>query len=70
MKKAGIADLSRNIQSFIEKVHKRVEILPIEEMSAMVQSFYQALAKRLETHENFVGLSDEERKRICNLTER
>ena len=24
----------------------------------MVQNFYQALAKRLESHENFVGLTD------------
>jgi len=70
VKKAGIADLSRNIQSFIEKVHKRVEILPIEEISVMVQNFYQALAKRLEVHENFSGLSEEERSHICDLTER
>merc|ERR1719153_1188486 len=33
VKAAGITDLSRNIQSFIEKVHKRVEMLPIEEVS-------------------------------------
>ena len=70
VKKAGIADLSRNIQSFIEKVHKRVELLPIEEVSVMVQNFYQALAKRLENHENFVGLTEEERSMICDLTER
>ena len=70
VKKAGIADLSRNIQSFIEKVHKRVEILPIEEVAVMVQNFYQALAKRLETHENFQGLTEEERSKICDLTER
>lgn len=70
VKKAGIADLSRNIQSFIEKVHKRVEILPIEEISVMVQNFYQALAKRLEVHENFAGLAEEERSHICDLTER
>ena len=70
VKKAGIADLSRNIQSFIEKVHKRVEILPIDEMSAIVQTFYQALAKRLDSHENFTGLTEEERKHICDLTER
>ena len=60
----------RNIQGFIEKVHKRVEILPIEEISAMVQNFYQALAKRLETHENFAGLQEDERTTICDLTER
>ena len=70
VKKAGIADLSRNIQSFIEKVHKRVELLPIEEVSVMVQNFYQALAKRLESHENFAGLREEERSMICDLTER
>merc|ERR1719470_631867 len=70
VKKAGIADLSRNIQSFIEKVHKRVEILPIEEISVMVQNFYQALAKRLEVHENFSGLAEDERSHICDLTER
>jgi len=70
VKKAGIADLSRNIQSFIEKVHKRVEVLPIDEISAMVQNFYQALARRLEVHENFSGLSEEERSHICDLTER
>merc|ERR1719369_1594486 len=70
VKKAGIADLSRNIQSFIEKVHKRVEVLPIEEISVMVQNFYQALSRRLEVHENFSGLSEDERIRICDLTER
>ena len=36
----------------------------------MVQNFYQALAKRLENHENFVGLTEEERSMICDLTER
>ena len=41
VKSMGITDLSRNIQSFIEKVHKRVEVLPIEELAAMVQNFYQ-----------------------------
>ena len=70
MKKAGIADLSRNIQSFIEKVHKRVEVLPIEEISVMVQNFYQALSRRLEVHENFSGLSEDERGHICDMTER
>jgi len=70
VKKAGIADLSRNIQSFIEKVHKRVEVLPIEEISVMVQNFYQALSRRLEVHENFSGLSEDERSHICDLTER
>merc|ERR1719369_2001088 len=70
VKKAGIADLSRNIQSFIEKVHKRVEVLPIEEISVMVQNFYQALSRRLEVHENFSGLSEDERSRICDMTER
>jgi len=70
VRKSGMADLSRNIQGFIEKVHKRVEILPIEEISAMVQNFYQALAKRLETHENFAGLQEDERTTICDLTER
>ena len=54
----------------MEKVHKRVEILPIEEISAMVQNFYQALSKRLETHDNFAGLDEDERTKICDLTER
>ena len=67
---AGITDLSRNIQSFIDKVHRKVEVLPIEEMSSMVQNFYQALARRLETHENFTGLGEEERGVICDMTER
>jgi len=70
VKKAGIADLSRNIQSFIEKVHKRVELLPIDDVSVMVKNFYEALARRLEVHENFSGLSEEERSHICDLTER
>ena len=70
VKKTGVADLSRNIQNFMEKVHKRVEILPIEEISAMVQNFYQALSKRLETHDNFAGLEEDERTKICDLTER
>jgi len=70
VKSVGITDLSRNIQSFIDKVHKRVESLPIEQVSVMVQNFYQALARRLETHENFVGLTEEERGRISDLTER
>lgn len=70
VKKAGIADLSRNIQSFIDKVHRKIEILSIEEMSSMVQAFYLALAKRLEAHENFIGLQEEERAIICDMTER
>ena len=41
VKSIGITDLSRNIQSFIDKVHKRVDTLPIEQVSVMVQNFYQ-----------------------------
>ena len=41
VKSVGITDLSRNIQSFIDKVHKRVDTLPIEQVSVMVQNFYQ-----------------------------
>ena len=47
-----------------------MESLPIEEISVMVQNFYQALSKRLEGHENFAGLTEEERAHICDLTER
>merc|ERR1740123_428341 len=36
----------------------------------MVQNFYQALSKRLETHDNFAGLEEDERTKICDLTER
>ena len=88
VKSVGITDLSRNIQSFIDKVHKRVETLPIEQVSVMVQNFYQvsnfkvvpcgnfklvldqALNRRLETHDNFVGLTEDERTHICDLSER
>ena len=70
VKKTGIAELSKNIQSFIDMINKRVEVLPIEEISSIVQNFYQALSWRLETHENFNGLQEEERSHICDLTER
>jgi len=69
-RRQGMADLSRNIQSFVEKVNKRIEILPIEEVAAMVQNFYQALWKRLETHENFQGLEEGDIKTISDYTER
>ena len=71
------------------KVHKRVDTLPIEQVSVMVQNFYQvsiqdsklchaeikqnpdqALNRRLETHDNFVGLTEDERTHICDLSER
>ena len=61
VKSVGITDLSRNIQSFIDKVgllssrsifsikslkvHKRVDTLPIEQVSVMVQNFYQVDSK-------------------------
>ena len=70
VKKTGVADLSRIIQNFIEKVHKSVELFPIEEISVMVQNFYRALSERLETHDNFARLEEEERTKICDLTER
>jgi len=65
-----MADLSRNIQSFVEKVNKRVDILPVDELAAMVQNFYQALSKRLENHENFQGLSHDDIKTVSDYTER
>jgi len=70
VKKNGMADLSRNIQSFVEKVNKRVDILPVDELAAMVQNFYQALSKRLENHENFQGLSHDDIKTVSDYTER
>ncbi|XP_023322153.1 rab5 GDP/GTP exchange factor isoform X2 [Eurytemora carolleeae] len=69
-RKTGMTDLSRNIQNFVDKINKRMETHPIEEVAAMFQTFYQALTKRLETHENFQGLSQDEIQTISDYTER
>jgi hypothetical protein len=31
---------------------------------------FKALERRLETHENFIGLTEEDRSKICDFTER
>jgi len=70
VKKSGMEDLSKNIQYFIKRINKKIDDMKIEDLAAMVQNFYQELAKRLETHDNFSGLSHEEIKKIEDFTER
>ena len=51
------------IQDFVDDVHKNTES-SIDELSSKVQKFY------LETSKRFSVLDDEDRARICDLTER
>ena len=104
VKSVGITDLSRNIQSFIDKVgmalvFKKLSMIfkgaqksghlanrtslrygpkllsgslpmPRGIWGLFAYQICQALNRRLETHDNFVGLTEDERTHICDLSER
>ena len=47
-------DITKHVRNFIEKVQANGEV-PIEDISEMVQDFYQNMNDRMETHTLFKG---------------
>ncbi|CAB4058083.1 RABGEF1 [Lepeophtheirus salmonis] len=62
----GNADISRQIKSLIDPISKKADIIPIDDISNIVQDFYRRLQKRLECHQLFRDLTEEERSTILD----
>uniref|UniRef100_A0A0K2U5L6 Rab5 GDP/GTP exchange factorlike [Saccoglossus kowalevskii] n=1 Tax=Lepeophtheirus salmonis TaxID=72036 RepID=A0A0K2U5L6_LEPSM len=66
----GNADISRQIKSLIDPISKKADIIPIDDISNIVQDFYRRLQKRLECHQLFRDLTEEERSTILEYSEK
>jgi hypothetical protein len=54
MRKQSALDVSKHVRSIIEKMQHAGE-LPIEDLTDIVQDFYQTMADRVQTHSVYKG---------------
>jgi hypothetical protein len=75
----GVSDVSKQVKGLVDKLTRAASSLPllpsasqdhIDDLSALVQEFYQQLQKRLETKDVFHALSDEDIKKIMDYSEK
>ncbi|KAL5016549.1 hypothetical protein ScPMuIL_006138 [Solemya velum] len=66
--KTSAVDISKNVRHIVEKVQQNVD-RPIEELSEMVQDFYQHMSDRLNSHSLYKGL-DAEVETVLGFMER
>jgi len=75
----GVSDVSKQVKGLVEKVTIAANNLPllpsasqdnVDDLSALVQEFYQQLQKRLETKEVYHVLTDEDIKTILDFSEK
>ncbi|XP_014671700.1 PREDICTED: rab5 GDP/GTP exchange factor-like isoform X2 [Priapulus caudatus] len=69
LRKPAAADVFKQIHAFVEKVQQS-EDMPIEDLSEMVQDFYQSMAERLQTHTAFKGFSEEQAEQLLGFIEK
>lgn len=69
LKEPAAQDIHKQTRMFIERTSKFAD-MPIDEMSELVQDFYQALNKRLETHIAFQDSAPEQLEQLMDFTEK
>jgi hypothetical protein len=60
-------DVRKFINSFNVNVLKNADLGPVEELSEVVQNFYQVFAKRMEASSIYAGKTSELLIQICDL---
>ncbi|KAG1673502.1 Rab5 GDP/GTP exchange factor [Nymphon striatum] len=69
LSKPAAQDISRQIELFIDKVHKNSH-LATEDIGYLVQDFYGAMTERLESHQIFQGSTTEVIEKLMSYTEK
>lgn len=69
LKKAAAMDVSKQINSFCDRVSQNPD-MPIDEMSELVQDFYQTMAERLQTHPAFQSSTEEQITQLMDFIEK
>lgn len=54
LRKPAAIDVSKQVRGFIEKISQHGD-WPIEDLSELVQDFYQSMSERMQTHSLFKG---------------
>ena len=72
MERQGVSDVSKQVNEMVEKILKFPLSSPehIDDLSVLVQDNYQIFQRRLETAQFYKNLTDDDRDRIIDLTEK
>ena len=72
LEKPGVSDVSKQVNEMVDKILGFPITSPehIEDLSAIVQDIYQLFQKRLERSPIYKNLTDDDRDRIIDLTEK
>nr|KAG5690625.1 hypothetical protein BaRGS_018095 [Batillaria attramentaria] len=69
LRKPPALEVSKLVRGFIERIQQNIDS-PVEDLSEMVQDFYQNLADKMASQAVFKGLSQEIQDKILDYTER
>ncbi|KAK7088178.1 rab5 GDP/GTP exchange factor-like [Littorina saxatilis] len=69
LRKPPALEVSKVVRAFVERIQHNVDI-PVDELSEMVQDFYQNLGDKMATQTVFKGLSQEVQDKILDYAER
>lgn len=69
LRKPPALEVSKLVRGFIERIQQNIDV-PVDELSEMVQDFYQNLADRMASQAVFNVLNQEVQDRILDYTER
>ena len=72
LERQGVSDVSKQVNEMVEKILKFPLSSPehIDDLSVLVQDNYQTFQRRLETAQFYKNLTDDDRDRIIDLTEK
>jgi len=72
LERQGVSDVSKQVNEMVEKILKFPLSSPehIDDLSVLVQDNYQIFQRRLETAQFYKNLTDDDRDRIIDLTEK
>lgn len=69
LKESAACDVIRQVKAAVDRIHKMSRDQSIDELSNLVQDFYQRMHERFETHAHYQGLEPDEVERLMDLTE-
>ncbi|XP_077511031.1 rab5 GDP/GTP exchange factor-like isoform X1 [Amblyomma americanum] len=69
LKESAACDVIRQVKAAVDRIHKMSRDQSIDELSSLVQDFYQKMHERFETHAHYQGLEPDEVEQLMDLTE-